>query len=268
MVIPFGRSSRTTELLRMEFQDGREYIELDEIAYTVYKPTGYMRWPIVKSTVHPFAMIWKAVTEFGLDTQIDKLLVKDHGMLMMMAREIYTRWMNHVDDNPDLLSPNLSDLDPSPPSNRGSRRSKKSSGKKRARTDSDDGSVRNRPRNGSAPSKRARNEPGDVDRVPSLIINSEDCCTLSSYHLPSPNIIDCPVRMAAEVEEDSDDEDEEYRPSALQPQRKFNLADWAKTASVQAEPVIEIECPSDPNISEKPRKPPRGTWKRWRPAYA
>lgn len=70
-------------------------------------------------------------------------------------------------------------------------------------------------------------------------------------------------------EEDTDDDnDEEDRPSALQPQRKFNIADWVKTASVKGEPLVEAECPFDLNFSEKPRKPPRGTWKRWRPAYA
>lgn len=268
LVIPFGRSSRTTELLRMNFKDGLQYVELDETDHTVYKPTEYMHWPTITSTVHPFAMIWKAVTEFGLGTPLEELLVEDHRGLMFQARQIYKRWMSYADAHPHLLSPHLSDLDPSPPSNRGSRRSGKSSGRKRTRTDSDDGSVRNRPRNGSAPSKRARNEPGDVDRVPSLIINSEDCCTLSSYHLASPSIIDRPVRVAAEVEEDSDDDDEEYRPSALQPQRKFNLADWAKTASVQAESVIEGKCPSDPNVFEQPRKPPPGSWKLWPPDYA
>ncbi|EIM80726.1 uncharacterized protein STEHIDRAFT_150417 [Stereum hirsutum FP-91666 SS1] len=268
LVIPFGRSSRTTELLRMNFKDGLQYVELDETDHTVYKPTEYMHWPTITSTVHPFAMIWKAVTEFGLGTPLEELLVEDHRGLMFQARQIYKRWMSYADAHPHLLSPHLSDLDPSPPSNRGSRRSGKSSGRKRTRTDSDDGSVRNRPRNGSAPSKRARNEPGDVDRVPSLIINSEDCCTLSSYHLASPSIIDRPVRVAAEVEEDSDDDDDEYRPSALQPQRKFNLADWAKTASVQAESVIEGKCPSDANVFEQPRKPPPGPWKLWPPDYA
>lgn len=254
----------------MHFKDGKKYVELDETAYTLYKPNDYRCWPTVTSTVHPFAMIWKAVTEFGLETPLEELLVEEHGIYMLTARIIYKRWMKYADDHRRLLSPEHSDHDPTPPSNRGSHRSKKSSHRKRVRTDSDDGSVGNRPAKRSAPSKRAPNAPGAVHRAPSLVINSEDCySTLSSYHLASPSVIDRPVRVAHEEdEEDTDDDDEEDRPSALQPPRKFNIADWAKAASVQGEPVVEAECPSDPNVLEEPRKPPRGTWKRWRPAYA
>lgn len=230
---------------------------------TLYKPNNYRRWPNVTSTVHPFAMIWKAVTEFGLDTPLEELLVEEHGIYMLTARIIYKRWMKYADEHRRLLSSEHSDHDPIP-SNRGSHRSKKSSHRKRVRADSDDGSVGNRP------AKRAPNAPGAVHRALSLVINSEDCySTLSSYHLPSPSVIDRPVRVASEEdEEDTDDDDEEDRPSALQPARKFNIADWAKAASAQGEPVLEAECPSDPNVLEEPRKPPRGTWKRWRPAYA
>ncbi|EIM80723.1 uncharacterized protein STEHIDRAFT_172445 [Stereum hirsutum FP-91666 SS1] len=265
-IAPFGRSI-PSDLIRMQFKKGKQHVELDKKTQTVYKTTEFERWPTVSSTVHPFAIIWKAVTEFGIDTELNQLHVAEHIPLMMQLREIYKRWMKYADDHSHLLLPEQLDRDPSPPSNRGSRRSKKSSNRKRQRTDSDDGSVGDRPKKRTLPSKRDRNEPGEVDRVPSLVFPSSEFCSLSSYHLESPSLIDRPVRVAPEVEEDSDDDYEEHRPSALQPQRKFNIADWAKTASVQSESVMEAECPSDPNVSEQPRKPPRGPWKLWPPAY-
>lgn len=251
----------------MNFKNDKQYIELDEEALIRYKPGNYRRWPTVASTVHPFTVIWKAVTAFGVKTPLEDLLVEDDASHMLMARQIYKRWMAYADANHRPFSPELSDRDASSLSNHGSRRSGKSSKRKRQRTHSDVGSVSSRPTRASAPNKRARKAPGDVDRVPSLVFNSEDCGTLSSYHLESPSLIDRPVRVAPEDQEDSDDDDDEHRPSALQPKRKFNIADWAKTALGQAEPVIETGCVFDSNVSEEPRKPPRGSWKRWPPAY-
>lgn len=252
----------------MHFKKGKEWVDLDTEGYTLYKPDDYTDWPEIESTVHPFAMIWKAVSEFGLGKSYDRLLCESHTILMMSAQQIYTRWMKYAEDNPHLWSPEHPNRGPSPPSNHGSRHPSNPSQSKRRRSDDDgDADDDDRPSKRSGRSGSARDAPDIVDEIPSMVSYSENDRTQSSPNLQSPSLVDRPVRVAANEEEDSDDEDDDHRPAALQPKRKFNISDWAKTASAEGEPVVEVECPSEPGVSEEPRKPPRGTWKRWRPAY-
>lgn len=253
----------------MHFKEGEEWNKLDDEGYSLYKPDDYSKWPVIKSTVHPFAMIWKAVSEFGSELSSSRLICPSHVSLMATAQEICRLWKAYAETHRDLWSPEDRNRGPSPPSTPGSHHTSGSSQQKRRRSD-DDGDT-----DGSHPSKRSQKSGGPqdapdiVDDMPSMV-SSEHDRTQSSPNLQSPSLVDRPVRVADEdddEEEDSDD-DEEYRPSALQPKRKFNISDWAKTASAQGEPVVEVKCTTTPGVSEKPRKPPRGTWKRWRPAYA
>lgn len=263
--MPFGSSSAKAPLLRLAFKTGKEYIELDSEAYELHKPATHLQWPVIESTVHPFAMIWKAVTEFGVSTPLDTLLCEDHIGIMSQAQQIYKRWMQYADDNPHLWSPDHPPSSPSPPSNRGSRHPNQSSQWKRRRPDDDDDADNDRPKKRPTRGGSARDSTSVIDEIPSMISYSNNGHTESSPDLRSPSLIDHPVRVAADEEADHDDVDE-HRPSDLQPMRKFNISDWAKDASAHGEPVVE-SCSPDLYISEKPRKPPHGQWTRWRPLY-
>lgn len=251
----------------MHFKKGEDWSKLDDEGYTLYRPDDYPDWPVIRSTVHPFAMIWKAVSEFGLGS-IDRLLCPSHLSLMALAQVIYKRWMKYTETNRDLWSPEDRNRGPYPPSTPGSHHTSGSSQQKRRRSDDDGDTDDSRPSKRSQKSGGPQDAPDIVDDLPSMVSFSENNRTQSSPDLQSPSLVDRPVRVADDDdEEDSDDDEEEYRPAALQPKRKFNISDWAKTASAQGEPVVEVECTAAAGVLEEPRKPPRGAWRRWRPAY-
>lgn len=229
-------------------------MKLDDEDCTLYKPDDILDWPVIQSTVHPFAMIWKAVSEFGLGVlQYDRLRSRSHITLMANAQDIYISWMKYAEANPQLWSLDPRNHGPSPPSTPGSRHPTTSSRPKRRRSDDDgDKDDDSRPSKRSGKSGSPRGSPDIVDEIPSMVSYSGNNCTQSFPILQSPSLVDRPVRVAAAADEDSDDDDEEYRPADLRPRRKFNISDWAKTASEQGEPVIEVECPSDLGVSEEP----------------
>lgn len=173
--VSFCRTGVLTELLSVDFRDSERYVELDKDAQTRFTPNKYKRWPTVASITHPCTIIWKAATEFGLETPSEEPLVEAHDSLSFPLRQSQIK---------EILPAKTS-------------------------THNDERAFGNRPTKHSAPDKRPLKSPEAVDNVTSLMINPEDHRGISSYHLEFPSIIDPPARAAPVEEEDANDNDDE-----------------------------------------------------------
>lgn len=266
--VPFGSSSASAELLRLKFKEGKEYDELAKREFESYTPDAYNDWPMIRSTAHPYPVIWKAVREFGLHTPLSTLILPRHMVRMTMAREIYVLWQEYADDHRELWSYIDPDSGSLPPSDRDRRQQSHTPLGKRKRGHQDGGGDEKRSRKHPRPKKYFTGSPGDiVDDILGMFSYSMNDHAPSSPCLQPLSPVDHSLRVAAGEESESESEDE-GRPIALQPKRQFSITDWANAALEHGEPVAEDHYSPDSQFLEEPRKPPSGPWEDWPPAYA
>lgn len=230
----------------------------------VFSPPNFDQYPVIRSTAHPYAIIWKAVHEFG-DRELTDLH-PPHAASMIIARGIVDLW-NLLFKEP---LPTLPKPSPGPDADSQRRSSAPSTGSRRwsrGKRD-DDGQWHSAP--AGHPSSE---EPADQDSE--RLADAPSDIASSHYDFTPPPLTDREVW----IDEKSVDE-EEHRPSDLAAYSPPDVDAWRKVS--QDSPIhVIINRESSPFVYndatplvgqtedylEKAATPPAGDWTEWSPEY-
>lgn len=251
-------------LFRRKFEDPALYDRLVEDDCDIFSPPDFDQYPVIRSTAHPYAIIWKAVYEFGERELVD--LHPSHITSMMTAQGIVALWNSRFKQPLPTLpqpgsGPDADGQHRSPAPSTGSRRW--SRGKR-----DDHGQEHSTPT--GHPSSE---EPADQDSE--WLADTPSDIASSHYDFTPPPLPDREVW----IDEKSVDE-QEHRPSSLAAYSPPDVDAWRKVS--QDSPVhVIINRESSPFVyndatplvgqtedyQEKAATPPAGDWTEWSPEY-
>lgn len=275
--IPIGKRSKTTPLFRREFKQGREFKELVKDKGTFHQLDDY---PEIQSTVHPYCMIWKAISEVGnkvLPYQIENL---DHQTLYIAALGIVALWRQNLSleaqksltfrkprqppDSGDAHTDYSSSTLPSGPSEDDSD------------SDSDGDSESDGDADSNSDSDGGHSDPHVSDAHDLEQQHMAHGSTLISYsnYRPSFTSSSPPPKSAPSQELTQDNESDIVgeRLDDLAPYVPWNVGDWQDVQApddlLQDEhsSVVDAESLSLYRL-EKPAQLPHGPWEYWRPDF-